>query len=318
MKKLLPIISLLVVIVAGIYVVGLDDTKGTKIDAMKSKTETIKIVSFDKTKSCVKRPKFLDRFKIKSAVMIDLSQRSAKGVSLLFGKGFKKFLHAKEWERYGYFGTYTLDKDGNLYLVPMPFVSIEEHTFEYQKNLYKIDTLSGKLDVFMSFDDVKASNSNPYGLSAIAYDCKSDRFYISAIDESTYDKAKGVIYVVDRKSKKILQKVDGFDALSLSILEDEQHHKYLLAGSARDNALYSYEITNQGLKSKPTKLLEVPTATKHIRKIRIKSKNMLELELIEFSYSLVASSDAQAKYREHYQAIYDTKTKSFKITKLPN
>ena len=313
MKKLLPIISLLVVIVAGIYVWNLD-----KEELPQQSKPSINLASFQKTKSCVKPPRFLKRYGVRTAVMIDLSQRNAKGVSLLFGKNFRKYLHSKEWERYDYFGTYTLDRDGNLYLVPMPFVSIEKHTFEYQKNLYKIDTNSGKLDVFMSFDDVNATEANPYGLSAIAYDCKYDRFYISAIDESTYNETKGVIYVVDRKSKKILQKLEGFDALSLSILEDDKKHRYLLAGSAKDDALYSYDIISDGLNTKKVKLLEVPTATQHIRKIRIKSKDMIELETIEFSYSLVASSDEHGKYREHYKALYNPKTKEFHIEKIQN
>ena len=319
MKKLLPIISLLLVVLAGVYVVNLDsEQKGDSVveKANKKIEQNIKLASFDKRKSCAKRPKFLKSFKIKSAVMIDLSQRSAKGVSLLFGKDFRKFLHSPKWERFGYFGTYTLDIDGNIYLVPMPFVSIEKDTFEYQKNLYILDSSSAKLDIFMSFDDVNASNSNPYGLSAIAYDCKSDRFYISAIDSSTYDRANGRIYVVDRKSKKVIDKIDGFDALALTIVEDEKGARYLLAGSARDDALYSYEITQDGLSQDRVKLLNVPTATQHIRKIRVKSKDILELETIEFSYSLIASSDDSGKYREHYLAKYNSLAKSFEVSKI--
>jgi len=309
MKKVLPFISLLVVLLAGVYVFFLDTPSDN------NKQSTIEINTFYPTKPCFRLPKFLTKHGIHKNVMIDLSQQKAKGVSFRFGHKFQKILHAKEWEKYDYFGTYTLDKDGNVYLVPMPFISIHDKTFEYQKHIYKLDTSSGKLSIYMSFDDVKASNLNPYGLTSIVYDCKSDRFYISAIDESTYDKAYGVIYVVDKKTKKILQKIEGFDALSLAILEDDTHHRYLLAGSAKDSALYAYNITSSGLNDKSVKLLELPNATQHIRKIRIKSKNMIKLQAIEFSYSLVASSDSMSRYRYHYSFRYDPKIKKFILEK---
>jgi hypothetical protein len=300
MRKVLPIlVSIFMVVVFGgfAYFYLLDDT------SQKEYKEYTKFEGdFIKNRSCKRMPLFLAKV-AKRGVYIDLSQVKYKGVAFWFGRGFRQVAHKKDWEKFGYFGTYTTDKRGDLYLAPTPFITIEEGTFEAQKWIYKLDGKSGELMRWLKLDDVLPSGNNPYGIVSLDYDCDDDTLWVSSIDQSSYEKQRGKIYKIDIKSKKIIKKYGGHDFFTIKILKTSKG-KYLLAGSAVESALYAWEMKNNLLNKEPSKLLELPDSTLKIRKIHVSSKNRLKLEAIPFSYSLVVESSK--KYRTHYIAIWDS------------
>jgi hypothetical protein len=310
MKKYLPIIASLLV-VAGVAFVVINK-KNSQISEPKV-DETFTMGSFNKARSCARNPAFLKQLKVTQPVTIDLSQQQFKGLAFLYGPNFSKVIHPKVWERFEHFSTYTLDEQGNAYLAPMPFISIKPTTFNLQKNIYKLDSQTGKLEIFMNLDDVRPTASNPYGVISLVYDCDDHTLWVSAIDESDYREQKGVIYHIDVKSKRVLQKVEGFDALTITLLKSEKG-KFLLAGSARENALYAYTIEQGKLASQAKKLLELPTASEHIRKIKVLGKNLLDLQTISFSYTLIAETSADNE-RNHYTAQWNDTTSSWKLIK---
>jgi hypothetical protein len=270
--------------------------------------KAIKIVElfqgeFSKKQSCGIAPRFLQQLNIRQPVIIDLSQNRFKGVAFHHGENMEQTLHSKAWEYYESFGTYTLDEQGNLYLAPMPHINTTPSTFELQKNIYYIDSATGKLAIFMHIDDVFPDSNNPYGIHTLVYDCEDKTLWIAAIDETNYQGQKGVIYHVDPKTKTILQRVNGFDAHTLNILQTTKA-KYLLAGSAIDNALYAYQIIDGSLSSSPVKLLELTNSNDHIRKIKIKENNYLELQITPFSYALIVQTT------KNYRTLYDAKWNS--------
>jgi hypothetical protein len=295
LQKYLPIfISLLVVAVVAFMVVFKKKSKDEPITEIK---ETIG--AFEKQLSCVRHPQFLAKLKVTQPVTIDLSQQQFKGLAFLYGKDFSKVIHPKAWENFEHFSTYALDKKGNVFLAPMPFISIKPSTFNLQKNVYKLDSITGKLSIFMHFKDVLPSASNPYGIVSLVYDCDDESLWISAIDESSYREQKGVIYHVDINSKKIIGKVEGTDALTLKLLKSK-NGKFLLAGSARENFLYAFKIEHQRMvKNSKIKLLELPSATERIRKVKIRKKNKLELQTIPFSYTLIAETSNKNERKEY-------------------
>ena len=229
-----------------------------------------------------------------------------------YGPRLSKTLHPKQWEQYEHFSTYALDKQGNIYLVPTPFISIHPTTFTLQKKIFKLDTQTGKISIFMDFDDIHPTPNNPYGMNAIAYDCDDQTLWAAAIDESDYQAQKGVIYHIDPTTKTVLQQVEGFDALTLKIVHT-QTGKYLLAGSARDNGLYAFAITKGILAKQPVKLAELPDPNEHIRKIKVTAANQLELQSIPFTYSLIART--AKKDRTHYSATWNSANQEWKIVK---
>lgn len=302
MRKYVPIvIAFLVVLIAGYLVVS---KKNESIVNLQTE-EQPNIGTFIKQTMCARPPQFLKKLQIPQPVMIDLSQKRFKGIALLYGKDFQKVLHPEQWEQYEHFSTYSVDQKGNVYLIPTPFISIRPTTFNLQKNIYKLDTQSGKISIFMHFEDVIPSADNPYGINAITYDCDDETLWVAAIDKSNYESQKGVIYHINIQTKELLQKVEGFDVLSMTIVKSEKG-KYLLVGSARDNGLYAYSLSEGQLSKTPKKLLELPLSNGHIRKIKVKGENLLELQSIPFSYTLIAQTSK--KDRTFYEVKFNKNT----------
>jgi hypothetical protein len=276
-----------------------------------AKIEDVALGIFNKKQACSSPPRFLQQLGIKQPVVIDLSQQRFKGIAFHHGKNMEKTYHPKEWGNLESFGTYALDEQGNIYLAPMPYISISENTFELQKNIYKLDSITGKIAIFMHLDDVLPSTNNPYGVYTLVYDCEDKTLWVATLDKTDYQHQKGVIYHIDIESKKILQRIEGFDALTLNILQTKKS-KYLLAGSAKDSGLYAYTIDRGLLSSKPVKLFSLPNPNEHIRKIKIKA-DYLQLQAIPFSYTLVAQ--ATKEYRVIYDAEWDNSLSQWTLSK---
>ncbi|MEA1952770.1 MAG: hypothetical protein U9O24_00070 [Campylobacterota bacterium] len=309
MKRFIPILLSIVMVLFASYVVFIK--KHQVMMRPKAHEVQANIGVFERSRPCVKLPDFLKRMKIKQPVVIDLSQKKYKGIALYHGKKLQKVLHPKMWEKYGHFGTYALDKQGNIFLAPTPYISIKEETFNLQRNIYKLNSKSGKLDIFMHFDDVHPSAYNPYGITSLVYDCDDHTLWVSAIDETSYEKQRGVIYHIDIKTKTILQKIEGLDALTLSLVSGKEG-KHLLVGASRESALYAYKIVNNRVIAKPEKLFTLVNANEYIRKIKIKSKNRLELQTVPFMYSLVVQT--AKKDRRYYRLIWNEEKVKWSIS----
>ena len=284
-KYLFIILSLLIVFISFWYVKSLKETtKNNELD---------NIGSFNRQHVCGKQPNFLKKLHIISPIAIDLSQQRYKGLAFLHGRGLSKSLHLKTWEQFDHFSSYVLTPNGDMFLTPMPYISIKEHTFEFQSNIYRLDSNSGKVEIWLQLEDVHAGLNNPYGVISLAYDCEDHTLWVSALDETNYDDNRGVIYHIDIQSKKVLQRVDGVDALSLKLIKSEKG-KFLLAGMTRENSLVAYAIVKQKLILKELKLFNFGRSNERIRKISIVHKNQLQLKTIPFSYSLVAQTGLES------------------------
>jgi hypothetical protein len=313
MKKYWPIVAALVVVGAALgWVASLPQTPASPTRAETAAVTNRGIGSFAAQKRCGRPPRFLRKLHIPQPVMIDLSQKRYTGIALLFGPEFSKALHPKQWEQYEHFSTYAVDEAGHIYLVPTPFISIRPTTFTLQQKLYRLDTDTGRVEIWMEFDDVRPSERNPYGINAIAYDCRDKTLWVGAIDESDYTHQRGVIYHIDPRTKTILSRYEGFDALTLMRIETDEG-AFLLAGSARDNVLYAFRLDGGRLQP-PQALLEIPNATERIRKIKVRGPNRLELQTIPFSYSLIAQTAEHD--RTHYEAVWSPDRNRWSVRKI--
>ncbi len=305
LKRYFPIvIALIIVFIGALWTVH-------KKNSSKVQEKPFNIGTFTRTRGCARHPNFLAKLRVPQPVAIDLSQKRYKGLAFLYGRELNQAVHLKTWEEFDYFSTYALDPKGNIYLTPMPFVSVKEKTFEFQKNIYFLDSNSGNLSVWMSLDEVRATPNNPFGVIAVVYDCDDSTIWVSTIDESSYDKGRGVIYHIDIASKKILQSVKGVDALSLTLLKSSKG-KFLLMGDARKSQLLAIEIREGRALDNPIKLLKLPNTLEHIRKIKVRGENLLELQTIPFSYTLIAQTSGEDD-RRYYRAIWNSATLSWEI-----
>ena len=296
MKRYLPIIvAVCVVLGLGYVVVTKKEHATISVDQKEHRFTTL----LSPLKSCAKRPNFLAALHAPSPVMIDLSQKRYKGIALLCGRDFNKVIYPPAWRKEGHFGTYVLDKEGNILLVPMPYISIKQDTFDQQKHLYLINTDSGQLAPWKTFNDIQPSANNPYGLVAIAYDCEDDTLWVSALDRSDYHHEAGRIYHVDRKTKRILQQIEHVDALSLALARTKRGKKVLLVGSARRNVLLAYTLEDTKVHSPAYTVTMLPSARERIRKIKVRKEGEILLETIDFSYTLISQSAQQDRILYH-------------------
>ena len=307
MKRLIPIFVVLALLAGASYFLLFNKDE----NLANSEVKSFKFGEFNKVRNCAMLPKFLYKANIMYPI-IDLTQEKYTGIAFYYGKNFSKVLHKKSWEKYEHLGTYTIDKRGDIYLTPNPFISIKPTTFNLQKAIYKMDRETAELERWLVIDEISPSASNPYGLISITYDCDDDTLYASAIDKSDYKGSKGRIYHIkmDKSYKKV---VDNFDALTLSILKGKDK-KLLLAGDALTNALYAFEFENKELNPTPHKILELPNPELHIRKIRVIGKNKLKLEAIKFTYSLIAATNK--KQRVIYEATYNPQENSWSVKEV--
>jgi hypothetical protein len=308
MKKFLPIIVVTAVLAAAGYFLLLSDSGNSTAKA----AEKIVLSDFDKKRPCGILPPFIYKMGVKRPV-IDLSQMEYKGVLFRYGPQLKRVIHKKSWERFDALGTYSIDKSGDIYLTPNPFISITPATFNLQKAIYKMDGKSGELQRWMVFDDIAPSSNNPYGMISVLYDCEDGTLWASAIDKSDYKGSKGRIYHIDPAKKEVIGRIENFDALTLAWLYSK-NGRYLLMGSALDNGVYAVAFKDGKVAGKPVKLFELPNPKMHVRKIRVVAKNTLYLEAIKFSYSLIAETNK--KQRAHYRAKYDSKTQKWSVEEL--
>ena len=309
MRRYLPIfVSLLIVSISALILFNI---KHSRVNAS---TTVNDLGEFEKKLTCGRQPLFLTKLRIPQPIAVDLSQQQYRGVAFLFGPNLSQSVHPKSWKRFDHFSSYILDPKGNMYLTPMPYITIEPKTFGFQKSIYKLNSNSGKLSVWMTIDEVTAGTNNPFGLISLDYDCDDNTLWVSAIDKSDYTTSRGIIYHIDVATKKILQKVDGFDALSVKLLKSKKG-KYLLVGSARDNRLYAYDIKNSKLSSSPKEIFELTNSVERIRKIDIMGKNLLRLETIPFSYSLIAETGEEQNIRENYNIQWNSSKIKWEILK---
>lgn len=310
MRKYLPVfISLLILFIATFIVINLKNSQNNSVK------EEVDIGEFERKQTCAIQPLFLSKLKIPQPIAVDLSQQQYRGIAFLFGPRLQQTVHPKSWTRFDHFSSYILDPQGNTYLTPMPYITIEPKTFEFQRSIYKLNTHSGELSIWKTIDEVKAGASNPFGFIALDYDCDDDSLWVSAIDETDYRTKRGVIYHIDVQSREILQKVEGFDALSLKLLETTKG-KYLLAGSAREAKLYAFEIKDKTLSNSPKELLELSSFNERVRKIDVMAKNNLRLQTIPFAYTLVAETGEGSTIRENYNLNWNPILKRWEVKRF--
>ena len=305
MNRYLPIVASITVVSLGMW--------GAYHLKHQSHTTPPNIGTFEKKQNCIGHTHFLDRITRGAPVAIDLTQQSYRGIAFWVGRKLNRVIHKKSWERFEHMGTYVSAPNGDMYIAPMPYISIKPTTFNLQKNIYRLDSNTGQLTIWMRLEDVHASSTNPFGVMAIEYDCDDDTLWVAALDESDYHHERGVIYHIDIKTKKILQTLHGVDALSLKLIHTNRG-KYLFFGSARKSYLGFYTIKNGQLTSPKQIALHLPDSNLFIRKIIVTGKNRLLLQTIPFSYTLIAQTVEQG-VRTHYKVYWNEKKGSWEYEK---
>ena len=219
------------------------------------------------------------------------------------------------WDDAGYLGAFTYDKDGNVYVAPAPLASLELNPVEKQNILWTIDTKSAEMTQLIDLPPAKEFNqNNPYGLVNFAYDCDTNTLYAASIASSSPTEEIGRIFRIDIATKKVIDQLEGIDALSIGIFRGIKD-KRLYYGSARTGVVSSVKLEEDGSfgtdKREEFSLATLGNTTKRPRRLIFKTPDKLEIRAFPFNYSLNVTSENQDTY---YYFTYNAKSDNWTLT----
>ena len=104
----------------------------------------------------------------------------------------KQFIQHPTWREGGNLGAFINDSQGNFYLIPVPFVSVELNPPEKQTILYRIDALTGEMAPVLTLPAASPpSTTNPFGLMGLGLDCETNSLYVTSVAGSSADAGVG-------------------------------------------------------------------------------------------------------------------------------
>ncbi len=267
-----------------IYFSSCNEKKNGKVE-----NEPVSIVDDAKIK-CNGIPKFPENYGLASPYNINLALQK---LTLVGARGRK--LHLKEWETPGQVGMAVYDAKGNIFLNPRPFVNDYVNKQDEQNKIYKINSSEGDIGVFIEFDNKDNKTNNPFGVMDLKIDCSNNVMYACSVYGSDYNNEKGVIYAVDLKSKKVIDKIENIDVVSLQIAATKNGKK-LYMGNARKPHLSFVKLKDNGKFASHQPVAEIKiedfdrSMNENIVDISFVG-NDVSLILVPFAYSMFGATD---------------------------
>lgn len=252
------------------------------------------------TDSCRAQASFVVNTGLSQPVALDSRQRGYKGLRLVSMRTQKTWQHPS-WDDLGHIGAFARDRQGHIYVVAVPNVSLSAELMAGLPNkLYRIDAVTGEMAFFMDLPAVAApSTSNPFGIMGLFYDCDTDSLYVSSVAGSSSTAVNGRIYQVDVAGKKVVAQLAQTDALGIAVFNGPTH-KRLYLGSARTPDIYSVALDATGGFSRDVRhefsLSELPGGnTSNARKITIQRDKqgtfLMKIKEQEFGFRLLAENN---------------------------
>ncbi len=263
---------------------------------------------------CVHRPAFVSDLNLGNQIYIGTNLKGYKGLTLSAKQPDGRVIVYQHptWDDAGNLAAYVLDGDGNIYVAPAPFVSLDENPPAEQNNVYKVDTHTGVMSLLMTLPwAAPPDTANPYGIMGLTYDCDTNSLYVSSVAGSTYDEERGRIFQIDLASAAIVSELDGVDAFGLGVYRGV-NDKRLYFGSARNSGIRSVALDASGALGLEQRLefylLQAPGGQdERAKRIQFPKKDEMLVKGIEFNYTLRAASDfVEHDYTYRYNPAQDT------------
>jgi hypothetical protein len=198
---------------------------------------------------CEARAGFLELFGFGQRAALDTRSRFVKGLTLheldQNANVIRSYQHPS-WTTAGYVGGLQPDKDGNLYLIPIPFIGVQDNPPEKANIVYRVDGASGVMSPLVDLPTLApATSQSVFGLLNLAYDCDTDSLYASSVFGSTLDTVAGRIFQIDPNTGEVKSALDGIDAYGIGVFNAVEG-KRLYFGLARAPEIYSVGLDESG------------------------------------------------------------------------
>ncbi len=221
------------------------------------------------------------------------------------GKIVKEFQHPS-WRSAGWLAPIVLDEQGNMYTAPAPFVNILHNPNNNSNTIYRVNTDNGVLEEWLKLPAQDSTIQNPFGIIGMVYLCETQSLYVSSVAGSDRENERGVIYAIDVKSKNIIDKISGIDAMGMGISYTEGKRK-LYFGTGRSSDIYAVTLDAAGkFSNKPAVSFSIAGLGQRgddkVRRIFNNKDGTLSVAGFEFNYNLIAP---QEKQETIYNFAYD-------------
>ncbi|MEZ4862890.1 MAG: hypothetical protein R3C14_16350 [Caldilineaceae bacterium] len=244
---------------------------------------------------CRRSPKFRDTQGFSSRSVLSTAERNVKGAIMYELGPNGQVLHSYQdpsWEAAGYLGHVILDRNGDVYTFPAPYVSLIDNPPELQNIIYRIDSTTAKMTRFYTLTaTTPVTPENPFGLMGLAYDCDTNSLYASSVAGSTRTEALGQIVRLDLASREVRFRYEGVDAFGLSLYAGADG-KRLYYGLARAPEIYSIGVDAAGDLLDDARLeITLPDPTLKARRVIFSREGTLQVRSRPFDFNLIVTSE---------------------------
>ena len=263
---------------------------------------------FGLVNNCRKVPSFVHSLNMQQPAIDSKQQGHNGGLLIRDIRNQNHIWQHKSWLQSGFIGAFDRDNKGNIYVAPLPYVSLLKNPPEKQNQIYLINNQSAQMSSYLKLPSELSPNSkNPFGTMGLFYDCDSHSLYVSSVAGSLPKQEKGVIYQIDLSSNKIISSLKNTDAIGIGVFNTLKS-KRLYFGSARKPHIYSVKLDENGHFSGPKRyelsLSEIQggdttVAKKFIFK-KIENKYQMTIKETEFGFRLMAENNLNRK-KYHFQ-----------------
>ncbi len=271
---------------------------------------------FSAVTDCRGYPQFTPDYGFRGGVIINTSLPERMGLVLLDpaqqGKGFQH----PSWVKAGNLGPFTADEAGNIYVGPVPRVSLADNPPEGANTIWRVDTKSAEMAPFLKLPAAAEPNErNPFGILGMAFDCDTSSIYVSSVAGSGPASEVGRLFQIDPATTQVASQVEGIDALGIVVVKAPEG-KRLYYGAARENLIYSIALDERGAFAGEPRL-EIDLADlgadiqEKARRIDILSDGSLDLTVVPFSFTLAP------KQPRHIYAHYDAAKQTWVAADAP-
>lgn len=273
---------------------------------------------------CRQQPNFIQKFGFdptRSAV--STSERKYMGVVLIeladpknTNSNRSKVFQHSSWRSAGYMGAISIDKFGNVYIIPAPTVNILYNKPEDQNWIYKIDNQTGEMSRYVELPAAgQPSIQNSFGILGSFYDCDTHSLFVTSVMGSTQNNEKGRIFAIDLNTNKVTIIAQNIDAMGIGIVKIEGKRQ-LFVGKTRNSDIYSIYLDPNNLPlSNPQLVFTLdnlgPRGDDRARKIRFLNNN-LQINAASFYYNLTAPTE---KPETIYSFSYNASQKKWQLIK---
>lgn len=220
------------------------------------------------------------------------------------------------WKKAGWMSSIQLDDRGNIFLAPGAFISVYNNPPDSQNVLYKVEGSTGLMHPYIELPKPEGYQNlrNPFGIMSIAFNCKNNLLYVSSVAGSDAASERGMLFVIDAASGKIIQTISGNDFFGLEIVV-QGGKPFLFAGRTRYASVERLSLTDKGkISGHPLRIINLDSVSlsgnNKVRKIVANKDGTCTLYAIAFDYNLIPASE---KLGTVYQMVYNEESGKWKL-----